>query len=91
MKKSSLAQQFRCLVDNRYRRAYRSLRHLPRIEYRTVIDAGANRGSFTDALLPLEQPSKVVMVEALPNLAADLKTGHAGHAFISVEASALSD
>ena len=91
MKKSKFAQRLRCLVDDRYRRAYRSLRHLPKVDYRTVIDAGANRGTFTDALLQLEQPSKIVMVEALPDLAARLKEQYAVRQCVSVVSAALSD
>ena len=57
-----LGRQVRSLVDKRYRRAYRNLRHLPRREYRTVIDGGANRGSFTDAFLQLHRPERLVLV-----------------------------
>jgi len=51
-----LAQELRSLFDKQYRRAFRNLRHLPGLNYRRVIDAGANRGAFTDAFLLLHQP-----------------------------------
>ena len=64
-----LGQQVRSLFDKQYRRAFRNLRHLPRMEYRSVIDGGANRGSFTDSFLQLHRPETLVLVEALPELA----------------------
>lgn len=84
-------QQLRSVIDTRYRRAYRSLRNLPRIEYRTVIDAGANRGTFTDAFLEVHRPSRVVLVEAIPELAEALRTRYKRGAGISVVAAALSE
>jgi FkbM family methyltransferase len=90
-KTSNLAQQLRCLVDTRYRRAFRSLRHFPRVDYRFVIDAGASRGSFTDAFLQMHRPEKLVLVEALPDLAERLKSHYAGRPEIAVVAAALSD
>ena len=60
------AQQVRSLFDRQYRRAFRNLRHLPRMNYRRVIDAGAHRGAFTDAFLRLHRPERVVLVEAIP-------------------------
>ena len=86
-----LGQQVRSLFDKQYRRAYRNLRHLPRLEYRSVIDGGANRGSFTDAFLQLHQPERLVLVEAIPDLAEKLRVRYAGRAGISVVSGALSD
>src|SRR5688572_21226585 len=86
-----LGQQVRSLFDKQYRRAYRNLRHLPRLEYRTVIDGGANRGSFTDAFLQLHRPDKLVLVEAIPDLAEKLRARYAGKPGISVVSAALSD
>jgi FkbM family methyltransferase len=83
-------QQLRALVDKEYRRAFRNLRNLPRIDYRTIIDAGAHRGSFTDAFLQLHKPQRIVMVEALPELAAKLRTRYSGSG-VSVVSAALSD
>ncbi len=83
--------RLRCLIDARYRRAYRSLRHLPRIEYRYVIDGGASRGSFSDAFLQVWRPERLVLVEAIPALADDLGRRYAGAAGISVVAAALSE
>jgi FkbM family methyltransferase len=85
------SRDVRSLFDTQYRRAYRNLRHLPRLEYRSVIDGGANRGSFTDAFLQLHQPKRIVLVEAIPDLAAKLRARYAGKAGISVVAAALSD
>lgn len=90
-KQTSLAHELRCLLNTRYRRAYRSLRHLPRVDYSFVIDAGASRGSFTEAFLQLYQPKRLVLVEALPELAQRLKTVFSGHAGISVVSAALAD
>jgi FkbM family methyltransferase len=84
-------QQVRSLFDKQYRRAFRNLRHLPRLEYRFVIDGGANRGSFTDAFLRLHRPEKIVLVEAIPELAEKLRMRYAGEPGISVVSSALSD
>ncbi len=81
----------RSLIDQSYRRAYRSLRHLPRIEYRSIVDAGANRGAFTDAFLRLHNPDRVVLVEPIPDLAERLRARFAQRRGISVVAAALSD
>lgn len=86
-----LGQEVRSLFDKQYRRAFRNLRHLPRLNYRYVIDAGANRGSFTDAFLRLHRPQRVVLVEAIPELAENLRARYAGDPRISVVAAALSD
>jgi FkbM family methyltransferase len=86
-----LAQELRSLVDKEYRRAFRNLRHLPRHDYRYVIDAGANRGSFTDAFLRLHGPQRVVLVEAIPELAERLRARYVGDARITVMSAALSD
>ena len=86
-----LGQEVRSLFDKQYRRAFRTLRHLPRLTYRYVIDAGANRGSFTDAFLRLHRPQRVVLVEAIPELAENLRAGYAGDPRISVVEAALSD
>lgn len=85
------AQELRSLFDTQYRRAYRNLRHLPRIDYRYVIDAGANRGAFTDAFLRLHRPERIVLVEAIPELALKLQAKYAGDRRISVLSAALSD
>jgi FkbM family methyltransferase len=85
------AQEFRSLFDKQYRRAFRNLRHLPRIEYRFVIDAGANRGAFTDAFLRLHQPERIVLVEAIPDLAMKLQARYENNPRISVVSAALSD
>jgi FkbM family methyltransferase len=87
----NLGQQVRSLFDKEYRRAYRNLRHLPRLQYRTVIDGGANRGSFTDAFLQLHRPERLVLVEAIPELAEKLRARYAGRPGISVVSAALSD
>jgi FkbM family methyltransferase len=84
-------QQVRSLFDKQYRRAFRNLRHLPRLEYRFVIDGGANRGSFTDAFLQLHRPERLVLVEAIPELAEKLRARYASKAGISVVSAALSD
>jgi FkbM family methyltransferase len=84
-------QQVRSLFDKQYRRAYRNLRHLPRLEYRFVIDGGANRGSFTDAFFQLHRPERLVLVEAIPELAEKLRARYAGKSGISVVSAALSD
>ena len=86
-----LGQQIRSLFDKQYRRAFRNLRHLPRLTYRYVIDAGANRGAFIDAFLLLHQPERMVLVEAIPELADNLRSRYAGDSCISIVAAALSD
>jgi FkbM family methyltransferase len=85
------AQEVRSLFDRQYRRAFRNLRHLPALEYRRVIDAGANRGAFTDAFLRLHQPERIVLVEAIPELTMTLDEKYSGDARITVVAAALSD
>jgi FkbM family methyltransferase len=87
----TLGQQVRSLFDKEYRRAFRNLRHLPRLKYRSVIDGGANRGSFTDAFLQLHRPEKLVLVEAIPELAEKLRARYADRPDISVVSAALSD
>jgi FkbM family methyltransferase len=84
-------QQFRSLFDQPFRRAFRNLRHLPRIEYRTVIDGGANVGAFTDAFLQLHRPERLILIEAIPDLAEQLRQRYAGKPGITVVAAALSD
>jgi FkbM family methyltransferase len=86
-----LAQEFRSLFDKQYRRAFRNLRHLPRMDYRLVIDAGANRGAFTDAFLRLHQPEHMVLVEAIPDLAMKLHARYESDPRLSVVSAALSD
>lgn len=86
-----LGQEFRSLFDKQYRRAFRNLRHLPRITYRSVIDGGANRGAFTDAFLQLHQPERLVLVEAIPELADKLRAKYAMDGRVSVVSAALSD
>lgn len=86
-----LGRQLRSLVDKEYRRAYRNLRHLPKLEYRSVIDGGANRGSFTDAFLELHRPERLVLVEAIPELAEKLRARYADKPGISIVSAALSD
>lgn len=85
------AQEFRSLFDKQYRRAFRNLRHLPRMEYRFVIDAGANRGAFADAFLRLHRPERIVLVEAIPDLAMKLQARYENDPRISVVSAALSD
>src|SRR2546423_13940790 len=85
------AQEFRSLFDKQYRRAFRNLRHLPRVDYRFVVDAGANRGAFTDAFLRLHDPERMVLVEAIPELALKLQEKYSGDPRISVVGAALSD
>jgi FkbM family methyltransferase len=85
------AQEVRSLFDRQYRRAFRNLRHLPALDYRRVIDAGANRGAFTDAFLRLHQPERIVLVEAIPELTMTLDEKYSGDARITVVAAALSD
>jgi FkbM family methyltransferase len=86
-----LGQHVRSLFDTQYRRAFRNLRHLPRLTYRYVIDAGANHGAFTDAFLLLHRPERVILVEAIPELAENLRARYAGDPRISIVAAALSD
>jgi FkbM family methyltransferase len=86
-----VGQQIRSLFDKKYRRAFRNLRHLPRLEYRSVIDGGANRGAFTDAFLQLHRPERLVLVEAIPDLVEKLRAKYAGKSGISVVSAALSD
>ena len=88
---AQFGQQMRSLFDKEYRRAYRNLRHLPHLPYRCVIDGGANHGAFTDAFLRLHQPEVLVLVEAIPELAENLRARYAGDPRISVIAAALSD
>jgi FkbM family methyltransferase len=86
-----LGQELRSLLDKQYRRAFRNLRHLPGLAYRYVIDGGANRGAFTDAFLRLHQPERVILVEAIPELAEKLRGKYARDPRISVMQAALSD
>jgi FkbM family methyltransferase len=85
------AQEVRSLFDKQYRRAFRNLRHLPRVDYRFVIDAGANRGAFTDAFLRLHRPERLILVEAIPELALKLQARYESDPRISVVSAALSD
>ena len=84
-------QEVRSLFDKQYRRAFRNLRHLPRMDYRILLDAGANRGAFTDAFLRLHRPERAVLVEAIPELAFKLQEKYSSDPRISVVAAALSD
>lgn len=84
-------QQTRALFDKQYRRAFRNLRNLPRRDYRFVIDAGANRGSFIDAFLQLHRPERIVLVEANAGLAEKLRAKYGGDSRFSIVSAALSD
>ena len=86
-----LGRQVRSLFDQKYRRAFRSLRHLPRLTYRFVIDGGANRGAFTDAFLQIHRPQQLVLVEAIPELAGLLQAKYHNAPGISIISAALSD
>lgn len=88
---SRFAREIRSLLDKRYRRAFRALRNLPRMEYRTLVDTGAHHGAFTDAFLKLHRPSRVVLVEPIPELAEKLKKQFERRPGFSVVAAALSD
>src|SRR5436309_1036909 len=81
---SRFSREIRSLFDKQYRRAYRNLRHLPRLDYRYVIDGGANRGAFSDAFLQLHRPERIVLVEAIADLAEKLRARYAGQPAISV-------
>lgn len=85
------ARELRSLFDRQYRRAFRNLRRLPPVDYRFVIDAGANRGAFTDAFLRLHQPERLVLVEAIPDLAFKLQEKYSSDPRISVVGAALAD
>ena len=56
-----------------------------------MIDAGANRGAFTDAFLQLQRPERMVLVEAIPELAFKLIEKYSSDARIAVVGAALSD
>lgn len=86
-----IAQQVRSLFDKKYRRAFRNLRHLPRLEYRYVIDVGANRGAFADAFLELHRPERLILVETIPELAEKLREKYNCRSGVSVVCAALSD
>ena len=86
----NLPHFFRKLTSSYYRRAYRSFRDLPRIPYRTVIDAGAHRGSFADAFLQLHKPDKLVLIEPTPDLVEQLRSKYAGRPNIEIVPVALS-
>jgi uncharacterized protein YjiS (DUF1127 family) len=55
-----IAQEIRSLFDRQYRRAFRNFRHLPQLQSRNLIDAGANRGALTDAFLGLQAPERII-------------------------------
>lgn len=84
-------QQIRSLFDKQYRRAFRNLRHLPRLKYRYVIDGGANLGSFTSAFLQLHQPERLILVEAIPEMAEQLRARFGAQEGVSVVSAALSN
>ena len=86
----NLQQSFRKLTSSYYRRAHRSFRDLPRIPYRTVIDAGAHKGAFADAFLEVHKPEKLVLIEPNPHLVDQLRSKYAGRANIEVAPLALS-
>ena len=86
-----LGREIRALFDKEYRRAFRNLRNLPRREYRFVIDGGANRGSFTDAFLQLHRPERIVLVEAIPDLAENLRARYRSDPRITVVQAALAE
>jgi FkbM family methyltransferase len=79
----------RSLSSAEYRRAFRSFRNLPQISYRTVIDAGAHRGSFSDAFLQVHTPERLILVEPIPGLARQLAQRYRDGPAIEVAAVAL--
>lgn len=56
-----------------------------------MIDGGASNGSFTDAFLLLHRPQRIVLVEAIPARAEELRSRYAGQAGVSIVSGALSD
>jgi FkbM family methyltransferase len=56
-----------------------------------MIDAGANRGGFTDAFLRLHEPERVLLVEAHPEFALKLQDKYSADPRLSVISAALSD
>jgi FkbM family methyltransferase len=86
----NLTQSFRKLTSSYYRRVSRSFRDLPRIPYRTVVDAGAHKGAFADAFLAVHKPEKLVLVEPNPHLVEQLRTKYASRAAIEIAPVALS-
>ncbi|MEP6823104.1 MAG: FkbM family methyltransferase [Chthoniobacterales bacterium] len=84
-------QELRSLFDQPYRRAFRNLRNLPRREYATIVDVGANRGAFTDAFLLVHRPQRIVLVEAIAALAEKLEARYGAGPGVSVVSAALSD
>lgn len=88
---ASVGHQLRSLWSSEYRRSFRSFRNLPAIDYRTVVDGGANKGNFTAAFLELHQPDRLVLVEALPGFVRELRNRFARHSAVSIADAALSD
>ncbi len=90
-KPRTVLRELRSLVDRQYRRAYRTLRNLPAIEYRYVVDGGAHRGAFADAFLELHNPARLVLIEPIPELAATLEQRFAQRMGAAVVCCALAD
>ncbi|MGF1677757.1 MAG: FkbM family methyltransferase [Candidatus Methylacidiphilales bacterium] len=84
-------QWIRSALDKEYRRAFRPLRHLPRIRYDRVVDAGASRGSFTEAMKKVYGSREVVAIEAIPDLAEALKKRYRDDHGVRIMSAALSD
>lgn len=80
----------RSAASSYYRRAHRSFRDLPRIQYRAIVDAGAYRGSFTDAFLEVHSPDRVLLVEPTPESAERLRTKYRNRRGIEVAEVTLS-
>ena len=73
------------------RRAHRQFRGLPNARIRTVMDIGAHQGEYTDLALEYFQPEKVWMVEAIPELAAQLSSRYAARTECRVLHAAIND
>lgn len=82
--------------DRSMRRARRTFRKFPEVPFQSLVDVGAHRGEFTDLARLYYDLKDVWMVEADPELAAQLRTKYEGapdcrvvHAAVAREAGEL--
>ena len=86
-----LGKKLRLLVSKAGRKALRTFAGYPAAPYQVIVDVGAARGDYGARAALVLDVRRVVMVEALPDAAARLRTRFAGDQRFTVVEAALAD
>jgi FkbM family methyltransferase len=80
-------QRYRMFGDSRLNLVPSEILH----SLRSCVDAGAHRGMWTETLLDLSQPNRVILVECEPRLVLQLRDKFGDREHVSIVDAALSD